>query len=642
MSIVNELSAAERARQEMAKLRRSLARASEAPKVEGLLLAIVGDDIDKLQSARQGQDCNVIFTSIDIPPGSKPDEVDIVLTKDKIPVSDWETLPSPVPAGFTMVLPKLQTATPGPFNLGFKTLYGSQETDSPESTFFIDTVAPNHGAPGAEADLPVEIINGLVTKEYLEAEGKVVMAIATPTDVAAGDIIRGYYGKSIPGAEIGTFNVDEDFSRPIIINIDKGVIERGSEGQNIFYFRYEDRVGNVGQLSAQTEMIIQLTPAPSNLKAPRVPQAVDDDLIDREDAIPSVGVVIPTFDNGLSGDQVRVFWGGRPQALIPTDGTSEVIVEVPFSEVANGGDIQTDVLVSYEIDRQGAIFPESVGFTVVSVNLEMPGPVDPLPNPEIGNPRLRPVEVIGEVSNDPDKLIEDDIGQPATASVAIYDERKMGDLVRLYWDGVPVPGADGLYTVMGDEAKDQLMTFKIASSIFEATKNGIKEVHYVITNPANGSNGNPSLRKDVDVYIFPVTLPAPRLQHLFTSPSGRVSLACTSLRDVPVVGKAAIVRVPGGEPLAEGMELSFTWKGTAFGSTPTPVPDYPFTRKLTGTEHITGFEVYLPFNDALKPIKDGEGEIMYTVEIDGRDESSLGHKERVIMIDFDQNYCPGT
>lgn len=641
MSIVNELPEAERARQKMAKLRLSLARASEAPKVENLLPAIEGDDIDKLQSARQGQDCNVIFSNIELPPGSRPNEVDIVLTKDKIPVSDWETLPSPVPAGFTMVLPKLQTATPGPFNLGFKTLYGSQETDSPESTFFIDTVAPNHGAPGAEADLPVEIINGLVTKEYLEAEGKVVMAIATPTDVAAGDIIRGYYGKSIPGAEIGTFNVDEDFSRPIIINIDKGVIERGSEGQNIFYFRYEDRVGNVGQLSAQTEMIIQLTPAPSSLQPPLVPLA-DDDLIDREDAIPSVGVVIPTFDNGLSGDQVRVIWGGRPQALIPTDGTAEVIVEVPFSEVAIGGDVQTNVLVSYEIDRQGATFPEPVGFMVASVNLEMPGPVDPLPNPEIGNPRLPPVVVQGSSTSDPDKLLVGDIGEPATVSVAIYDERKLGDLVRLYWDKVPVPGADGLYTVIGNEAVGQLMTFEIPSSIFEATKNGIKEVHYVITNPANGSNGNPSLRKDVDVYIFPVTLPAPRLQHLFTSNSGRVSLACTSLRDVPVEGKAAIVKVLGGEPLAEGMELSFTWKGTAFGSTPTPVPDYPFTKTLTGTEHMTGFEVYLPFNGALKPIKDGEGEIMYTVKIDGRDESSLGHKERVIMIDFDQNYCPGT
>ena len=195
--------------------------------------------------------------------------------------------------------------------------------------------------------------------------------------------------------------------------------------------------------------------------------------------------------------------------------------------------------------------------------------------------------------------------------------------------------------MMGDEAKDQLMTFKIASSIFEATKNGIKKVHYVITNPANGTNGNPSLRKEVDVYIFPVTLPAPRLQHLFTSPSGRVSLACSSLRDVPVVGKAAIVRVAGGEPLAEGMELSFTWKGTTFGGTPTPV-DYPFTKKLEGTEHITGFEVYLKFNEMLKPVKDGEGEIIYMVEIDGRDHSSDPHKERVIMIDSEQNYCSGT
>ena len=147
-NIEKEPSAAQRAREKMKALRRSLATVSDAPKVEGLLPAIPGDDIERLQRPRQGTDCTVEFSRVEVPGGAQTGDCDIALTKDKNAVSGWIELPVPVPADFTMILPALQTATPGPFSLGFAITYGSTVTYSPESTFYIDTVAPNHAAPG--------------------------------------------------------------------------------------------------------------------------------------------------------------------------------------------------------------------------------------------------------------------------------------------------------------------------------------------------------------------------------------------------------------------------------------------------------------------------------------------------------------
>jgi hypothetical protein len=108
------------------------------------------------------------------------------------------------------------------------------------------------------------------------------------------------------------------------------------------------------------------------------------------------------------------------------------------------------------------------------------------------------------------------------------------------------------------------------------------------------------------------------------------------------VGKAAIVRVIGGGPLVANMTLNFKWVGTPGAPGAPPVDDFLIEKTLQGNEHINGFDVYLPYTTALKPIRDGEGEIEYTTVLDGRTHTSPSHKVRVLAIDFDGNYCPGT
>lgn len=640
MSNLKVLSKAEAARRKVFDLRQALStRSGTPPEVEDLLPALPGDNVKKLQAARQGTDCKVIITSMVVPPGSAQGETFVALQKDSVVVSRWEEVPIPPPASFEMILPAKETATPGPFRLTYIVDYGGNQNTSDTFEFFIDTVAPNHGAPGGKAEPPAEIIDGVLTREILDALDNITMTIPMPDDVKQGDIYTAHYGKSDPAPSVDRFIVAEDSSAPIELVINKTTIETSGEGAFIFYCKFADRVGNVGPSSEPFQFDVRLTPAPSGLQPPEVPEN-DDGVVDLKDAYPDVAVVIPEFSNGQPTDVARVTFNGKVQPDKPTDGTTPVIVDVPFRDVADGGDGPKDVTVNYAIIRNGNPFPEATG-AIINVDLSIPGPANPEPDPDKGNPNLVALVVKGSTGDN--TLVEADVGNLIDIELTIPDPTTLdaGDVFDLEYDGKIVPPPEGRYTVVGGEADDFKIPFKLPSDVFVAAKNGKKIARYIITNPANGSNANPSVPTTVDAYVIPVTLPDPVIQNLYTNPGNIVYLNCSSLRDIPVVGKAAVVRVAGGGSLVADLKLDFVWKGT-----PLPggddIPDYPFSKTLQGNEHTAGFEVYLPFNAALRPIRDGRGVISYTAEIDGRTHTSEDHDVRVVVVDNAGTFCPGT
>lgn len=633
-------SKAELARKKLFDLRQALStRSGTPPEVEDLLPALPGDNVKKLHKSRQGTDCKVTINNMVVPDGSQNGETYVALKKDDVVVTPWKAVDIPVPTVFEMTLPAKETATPGPFRLTYDVDYGGNHNISDVFEFYIDTVAPNHGTPGGEAVPPDKIINGVVTREILDEPGEITMNIPMPDDVKQGDIYTGYYGKSDPSMPVATFFVDENSTAPIELVIPKATIETLGEGQFIFYCKFEDRVGNVGPSSKEFKFDVRLTAAPSGLQPPEVPEH-DDDVVDLKDAFPDVAVVIPTFDNGQPNDVARVTFNGKVQPDKLTDGTTQVIVDVPFRDVADGGDGPKDVTVTYAIIRNGNPFPEPTGATI-NVDLSIPGPVNPEPDPEEGNPNL--VALVVKGSTDDNTLVEADVGNLIDIDLTIPDPTtlKVGDVFDLIYDGVVVPPPEGRYTVDGTESDVFKIPFKLPSAVFVAAKNGIKIARYVITNPLNGSNENPSLPTPVDAYVIPVNLPTPVIQHLYTNPGGNVFLNCNSLRDIPVVGKAAVVRIPGGGSLVADLKLDFVWQGTPLAGGD-PIDPYPFSKTLQGNEHTAGFEVYLPFNGALRPIKDGRGVISYTAVIDGRTHNSGNHDVRVIVADNTGTYCPGT
>ncbi|WP_395593435.1 hypothetical protein AB4P93_01095 [Pseudomonas sp. B26140] len=641
MTNLKELSKAESTREKLFALRQKLStRSGKPPEVENLLPALPGDNIKKLQAARQGTDCNVTIIDMVVPPGSVPGETFIALHKDGIRVSEWEEVPIPPDPSYPMVLPGKHTDTPGPFRLTYEVDYGGVPNVSDVFKFFIDTVAPNHGAPGGEAIPPDEIKDGLLTREILDTLGDFKMIIPTPDDVKQGDIYTAYYGKSDPGIPVDTFTVDEDSTAPIEFELKKTTIEAWGEGSFVFYCKYEDRVGNVGPSSKPFKFDVRLTRAPSALQPPEVP-ANDDGVVDLKEAFPNVAVIIPPFTDGLPGDVARVTFDGILQADKPTDGTAEVIVDVPYKDVAANGDGPRPADVTYAIVRNSVLYPEPTGLNI-NIDLSIPGPTNPEPDPDKGNPNLIALVVKGSTGDD--TLVESDVGKEIEVDLTIPDPTtlKVGDILKLKWEDTIVPPPQGQYIVDGTEPAGFKIPFKLPSSVFEATRNGKKTARYVISNPANGTNENPSLPTVVDVYIIPVTLPEPVIQNLYTNPAGRTFLNCDSLRDIPVVGKAAIVRIAGGGSLVPDLKLNFKWVGSSIAPGAPDVEDYLFEKTLQGNEHVSGFEVYLPFNAALRPIKDGNGTITYDAELDGRPHTSDPHAVRVVVANNEGVYCPGT
>lgn len=643
MSKVKKISAAEAARIKMKVLRRSLRADPPIPKVLDLLPAIPGDDVEKLPLDKQGEIVQVVIEGLVLEPGTVPGDVIICLVKDGFPVSQFVDVPVPPHAAFTLDLPARETSTPGFYNLGCVIYYGTNPSYSGQSTFVIDDVAPNHGIKGVAPRLPSDMGGKVITRNYLDSHGGVTITIPSPSDRRTNDIAYVFLGDSLPGTKVAQVVVPDSSVSTITATILKADIEAGGEGTRIIFYEWEDRVGNRGPASVPVEVVVQLSISPSNLKPPKIVEH-DDGLIDKDDAYPDVAVTIDVFDNGLRGDAVVVIWDGFEQRPVATDGTTPVIVDVPYADIAARGDGPRDVRVTYAIVRNGVRFVEPIGATV-KIDVSVPGPVDPGVDPEIGNPRLVPVVVKGQVSP-ANQLREEDIDQTVTATVVVIPEGKYGDVVSLYWNNLPVPGVDGKYDVTGAEDPADEMEFKIPWDMIKASGNNNKvPVHYVVTN-LTSPNSNPSLRQLVDVYIFEVTLPKPEILYLSTNPVGRKFLDCSSLRDIPEAGGVvAVVSVavdPANPVLEEGMVLNFVWKGTTFPPGSPPVPDFLFSKTLNADDAARGFVVYLPFQAALKPIKDGEGDISYTAQINGRTETSESHVVRTIMVSVGPVYCDGT
>ncbi|RON50119.1 hypothetical protein BK667_19040 [Pseudomonas frederiksbergensis] len=592
----------------------------------------------------------VLITGMEelVPPIPEGRPISFQILWDGIAVGAPVTRVMPITFPISLRLPAGQTFTQGIYNLSYRRMYAGTPTDyTPPIKIIVDKEAPNRGLPGAAAILPAAIIDDRVTAEYVQANGGLKIVIPIPTDIRTGDKVEVYYGASDPAKKIAehTVPVPADRETEISVTLTFAEFLLAAEGARIIYYRWSDRVGNIGLHSNARDVKAIHHAEPSNLKAPKVPVA--DPVIDIKDAFPHVTVLIDQYDNHKPTDEYVVSWGTREQAPKRVGDIFPGVVEVPMGIVAADGLGPIDDLpVTYKVLRSGLPYPETTG-TLVDVDLRQPGtpPPDPETDPEVGNPNLNEVNVIPANSGTENILLPVDANEPATAKVLIDSNRTIGDIYTLFWNKVAVSGTDGTYTVDGSEDDATEIEFTIPWADIEAGRNG-KEVpvHYEISNPAV-QNPNPSTRQRVDVYVLPVILNPPVINHVEREeiePGKFIDfLSCPTLKQIPNVGRAAIVTVAGGAPLAQGMVLNFEWTGHFYdtGGNPVPVTPHKFSKTLTVNEHIDGVTVYLPLTE-LERIKDGSGSIMYTVNIDRRDEPSGSHDVEVVVRDLDGGPCP--
>ncbi|MGP6460820.1 hypothetical protein [Pseudomonas parakoreensis] len=622
------------------------ARAATAPVLEGLLPDVPGDDQNKLPLLRQGQDNNVLIEEVlaitPEPPPRRP--VTLQLLWKGVPTGNLLSTETPVNTSQTLVLPGSATITEGVHLLGYRLTYAGTPTDFASPVpIYIDRTGPNRDVAGDVVELLGVYADNRITKERLETEPVVQIKIPLTSDRKTGDIFDVFMGVSEPGTYIGSYTAPDDTNSDMIVEMTKAQVENGREGQRIIYYIPKDRVGNEGKVSHELDIVVELTPAPSNLKPLEVPEAPGpDNLITIKDAFPDVGVVIQPYDNPGPLDEIALIWDGIPQQRKRVADGMPAIFDVPYDNVKRNGLGPRAINVSYSIWRADQEYPETTAVPV-NVDLRRPGTLPPDPeNPEIGNPNLAPVVVQAKNTTDPNKFELIDAGEDGTATTVIDDERATGDVYQLYWKNVPVPAPGGIYTVDGTEADGDPVNFVIPAAFITEQKNGAAiPVHYEITNPTfPDENPNPSLRQPVSVYVIEVKLPEVKVANTVFF-AGVEFLNCSSLRNISNVGRAAVVDMKGGAPLVSDMTLSFVWEGTTYdGAGPVPVDDFEFTKTLSGNEHVDGFSVYLPLATALEPIRDGTGKIRCTTTVDGREVASNEHEVQVVVRDGDGNDCP--
>jgi hypothetical protein len=103
-----------------------------------------------------------------------------------------------------------------------------------------------------------------------------------------------------------TFDV-RDPKTPHPVTISAADLTATPDGPKYFGYRVTDWAGNVSELSELT--IIPVFLDLPDLPAPLVPEG-DDGLITYNDAVDTVGVVIPHFDGAAVGDNIYVVWNG--------------------------------------------------------------------------------------------------------------------------------------------------------------------------------------------------------------------------------------------------------------------------------------------------------------------------------------------
>lgn len=514
---------------------------------------------------------------------------------------------TPIPFPVEMTLPASATGSQGEYELKYVAIIVGNETPSLPLVVNIDTTAPNNNRPGEQVVLPAEVEAGGITREYLDAHGKVVVTVPkTYSDAKIDDVVILKFGPSIPLApEIGRF------PRPNLIDtIEFDLLEKDikQEGDNSLFYVLADRKGNEGPNSAYKTVPVMLTPAPTDLQPPLVPLADDDaNLIDYADAVQGVRVVILPYTNWYSNDRVVVTFDGSDHAPQPIgqDGTQ---VTLPYALIFNGDYGIKNSRITYRIERNGKAFEELVGRDF-EVDLRMPGP-DPKDPPEEVHPDLKILTVKGAVSATDNVLTEDDADQDVSATAAIYPNVGDDQYAQLYWNGVEATDV----RVPLDSTSTEI-AFTIPWEVVKDGGNGAAiPVSYLVGHTLN-ENVYHSGPREVDVSGIPIVLPEPAFQNLDATFD---VLNCPSLR-VHSGALHAEIKVPGGDSRLAGKELTFIYQGwsDASGTIQIPGTDDSFTYTPNDDEARDGFTVLLPYESALRETRQAWGSIHFTVDIDG-------------------------
>jgi uncharacterized protein YjdB len=306
-------------------------------------------------------------------------------------------------------LPATARATDATYPINYRlTLHsgeGQTSTGPDHQQFVVDYTPPGApavpGSPSIEKpQFAPEIIADAVTLERLttDNDGNTYLPASVKAyhGQAVGDRLLGYIDGEV-ATEVREI-LDGETDDAIELRYTLAALEKLENGRHGFKVEVVDRAENPPGFSEPVELMVRLRAVIPNPLPARVPSAVDG-LVNHDDAHRPGGVQvdIPASSLVLPGDAVVVAWADYRSDPYPIEAGSEsndplLSLFVPYEEVYKAwlaisadSDQRVSTEVNYVILRGGEFAGTPDNPTIVTVNLYVPGGVDPDPeNPEHG------------------------------------------------------------------------------------------------------------------------------------------------------------------------------------------------------------------------------------------------------------------
>lgn len=496
----------------------------------------------------------------------------------------------------------------GIYHLSYKVIVRGNAVESLKKKVTVDRRAPDDGqAPSALVFPPEVVLDGAITDDYLSQYGEVEMTVPRYTDMRGQDkIIYFWTDKSPPPTDevaVGDkeFSQDEIDAGTLTFSFPEAVIRTAGQGRRYAYYRLQDLAGNVSDMAIVAGIEVLLTPAPGNLRPPRIPLSARG-LIDREHAREGatneggVTVEIDQYDNPDRSQKILISWDGTLLSELDVDPAGFPLrAYVPWSTLTANGLGPSDVQVDYVVRRGSISTPPSPAATA-PVNFTIAGQ-DHANAPARLNVTLNKLEIRGRNSNTPNKLTAMDHGLDAIATLTLYDNPQPLETLEIFWGDIDQPVAK--YEVAVGDTSGKAISLDIPWDAIELDLNNRALPVYYTT--SNGVNEQDARVTEVDVAIVLIEgLEAPTFPHatLFGY------LNCCA---VPRLWEGITVRIEGSVHFAAKDRIVMTWQGcdSLNGTHPIPGVTDTFSKTLNASEAANGFDiVVLPYETLIEPMID--------------------------------------
>lgn len=494
----------------------------------------------------------------------------------------------------------------GAYDLSYKRTVGGNDKESLKKQVTVDREAPNDNQEPAALIFPAEL-GGVITDDYLTQYGEVRAMVPRYTGPQAKDRAIYYWtDKNLPPDDEVEIR-EQEFSQDDIDNNRMAIvfyeadIRGNGQGIRYAYYRLRDLAGNRGPRSTLSSIRVDLTPAPENLKPPRIPLS-GRGLIDREHAREGatneggVTVEIDQYDNPDSTQKILINWDGTQLNELDVDpALFPLRTFVPWPTLRAKGLGPLTVQVDYVVRRGSLLTPPSPQASA-PVNLTIAGQ-DHANAPALLNTNLAKLEVRGKNSNIPNTLTVQDYGLDATATLTLFDNPQPLEVIDVFWGNISQPVAN--YIVKTGDVSGQPISLEIPWTAIELELNNRALPVYYTT--SNGVNQQQARITDVDVSIVLIGgLPAPEFPHanLFGY------LNCCA---VPRLWEGVTVHIKGNAEFSGGDQIEMTWQGcnSLNGTNPIPGVTETFIKILSATDALNGFDiVVLPYDTLIEPMED--------------------------------------